>query len=123
MNHTKIFKIASNIIYSIGAAIALALGAISLFGSNETIHPDNMIPYSCRSGAFLWLALGTVPMLLACMAVYKFNDIKNSVHKKRNFALVFLPGFICTACALYIVGLIILGIINSFIFNGALFGY
>jgi flagellar biosynthesis protein FliQ len=59
--------------------------------------------------------MGAIPMLLACMAVYKFNGIKTSLHKKRNFTLIFLPGFVCTGCMLYVIGVVVLGYLNMFI--------
>lgn len=82
-----------------------------------------MTTFTWKELAFIWLAFGTVPMVLACMAVYKFNDLKNSIHKKRNFILIFLSGFICSACALYVLGVIIAGMVNTFIFiSSALMG-
>ena len=121
MGQAKIVKIISNITYSVGALIVICLGAVSLFGSSEMMNPDAMLPFTYKERAFLSLAFGTVPMLLACMAVYKFNAIKKSEHKKRSFIFVFLPGFICSACALFVIGVIILGMINSFVLHGALF--
>lgn len=34
--------------------------------------------------------------------------------------LVFLPDFICAACTIIIIGVIVFGMINSFIFDGIL---
>ena len=107
MNKTA--RIISNIVYGIGVVIAVSLGCIALFGSTQMVNPDAMLPFTWKEQAFMWLAFGTIPMLLACMAVYKFNVIKNCLHKKRNFFLIFLPGFICAACALFIIGLLISG--------------
>lgn len=114
---SKTIKIVSNGVYIIGAAIALSLGFVSLFGSNETMNPEAMIPVTWKERAFMGLAFGAIPMLLACMAVYRFNEIKNSVHKKRNFVLIFLPGFICSACMLFIISVVVVGMINSFILH------
>jgi len=111
---TNIFKIISNAVYSVGVIIVLYLGLICFFGSNEAVYPEAMIPFTFQERAFFGLAFGTVPMLLACVAVYKFNMIKNSAHKKRNLIFIFLPGFICSACALFVIGVIIAGIINNF---------
>ena len=116
----KALKITGNIVYGIGVIIAIGLGATVLFGSNVVLFPDAMIPYTLRELAFIWLGIGSIPTLLACMAVYKFNAMKNSSHKKRNFILIFLPFFICAACALLIIGVIAFGMINSFVFDGAL---
>ncbi len=118
MNWTKTLKIISNIAYIVGVVITLCLGIISLFGTNEIINSTAMIPFTWKEQAFIWLAFGTVPMILACMAVYKFSAINNSTHKKRNFIFIFLPGFVCSACALYVIGVIIVGMINTFVFQG-----
>ncbi|MDD3503015.1 MAG: hypothetical protein PHE63_02915 [Eubacteriales bacterium] len=113
MNWAKTLKTISNSIYIVGVVIVLCLGTISLFGSNETIDTTAMIPFTWKEQAFIWLALGTIPMLLACMAVYKFNAIKDKTQKKRNFIFIFFPGFICSACALFVIGVIIVGMINT----------
>ena len=109
MNMKKAGKIISIGVYAVGAAMVLCLGAAALFGSTETAFPDAMLPLSWREVAFSWLVWGTIPMLSACGAVYSFCDIKDSQHKRRNFWLIFLPGFICLVCALSIIGLWIVG--------------
>ena len=113
MDWTKHAKIISNAVFSVGAFISLCLLAIVIFGSNEVINPEAKLTFTWKEQAFIFLAFGTIPMLLACMAVYKFNNVKNSIHKKKNFVFIFLPAFICSACALYIIGVIFLGYINS----------
>ncbi len=113
----KLVRIFVNTMYFIGAAITLVLTIIFLFGSNEIVNSEAMLPRTWKEEAFVWLALGSVPMLLACAGVYSLYDIKNSLHKKRNFLLLFLPGFICSACMIFIIGLFTLGMINSFILH------
>ncbi len=113
MNKTA--RIISDIVYGLGVVIAVSLGCIALFGSAHPVNPDAMLPLTWKEQAFIWLAFGSIPMLLACMAVYKFNEIKNSSHKKRNIVLIFLPGFICSACAIYIAGVVVVGMVNSFL--------
>ena len=93
-------KIASNIVYAIGVLCVLILGSIALFGPNELPNPNAMVPLSFS--ALICLIVGTVPMVLACTAVYLFNDIKNKRHKVINFILIFLPGFICIGCFLFL---------------------
>jgi len=115
MNKTA--KIISNIVYGIGVAITVTLGCIALFGSARAVNPDAMLPFSWKEMAFIWLAFGAIPMLLACMAVYKFNGIKNTPAKKRNFFLIFLPGFVCSACAIFIIGVVVIGMVNSFLLH------
>ncbi len=117
MNWSKTLKIISDAIYSVGVIIVLCLIALALFGSNEYRDPTAMIPFTWKELAIIWLAFGTIPMLLACMAIYRFNAIKNSTHKKRNFILIFLPGFICAACALFGIGVVIVGIIKTIVLH------
>ncbi len=113
----KTVKIISDIVYGIGAAIVLVLGAFALFGASAPVNPDTMIPFTQKELAFIWLSFGTIPMLAACFAVYFFNTLQKSAHKTRDFILIFLPGFICAALALFNIGVVILGVANSFFFN------
>ncbi len=115
MNKTA--KIISNTIYVIGVIITVTLGGISLFGSTQIVNPEAMLPFTWKEQAFIWLAFGAIPMMLACMAVYKFNEIKSSANKKRNFVLIFLPGLICCACALFVIGVLSVGMVNSFLIH------
>lgn len=109
-----IVKFICNTIYFAGIIIVLYFSTVLFFGSNEVINPEAMLPVTWRDQAFFWLAFGTVPMFLSCLSVYAFNGVR----KKRNIIFIFLPGFICVA---FVVGDIILNIINSFIFHGTLF--
>jgi len=110
---SKTVRIVSNIVYGIGAAMTVSLCCIALFGPAQPVNPDAMLPATWREQAFIWLGCGALPMLLACMAVYRFNMIKAGTHKKRNFLLVFLPGFICGACAFYMIGIVIIGLLKT----------
>ncbi|HEX3027802.1 MAG TPA: hypothetical protein VHT34_00500 [Clostridia bacterium] len=116
MNWARTLKVISNIVYGVGALITLCLGIISIFGPSGTANPEAMIPFTLKDKAFIWLAAGAIPMLLACMAVYKLNGVKNSTHKKRNVFLIFLPGFFCSLYALFLIGVVIAGMINTFKF-------
>jgi uncharacterized membrane protein len=116
---SKTARIISTTVYGIGVAIALILGCVTLFGPTEFINPDAMLPVSRREQAFFGLSVGAVPMLLACIAMYKFNSIKDTSHKRRNFVLIFLPGFLCAACTLYWIVIIAIGYINMFLHWGS----
>jgi hypothetical protein len=74
-----------------------------------------MIPWSLRDIAFVGLAVGAVPMLSACMAVYKFNNIRLNTHKKRDMILLFLPGFLCGICLLVVISMLIIMMIQAYI--------
>lgn len=93
----KTEKIISNIIYVIGIIISVSLIFMCIFGANTYLNSnsDVMIRFSLREQAFIGLAVGFVPMTISCMAVYKFNVIKNSPNKKLYFWLIFLPSFVC----------------------------
>ncbi|AUS97231.1 hypothetical protein CDQ84_16590 [Clostridium thermosuccinogenes] len=108
----KGIRIISNIVYGIGVATVVSLVCIAFFGSNQVTNPDAMLPITWKERAFIWLTFGAIPMLLASMAVYKFNAIKRSMRKKLYFFLIFLPVFICGACVLYIIGSLIAGMVS-----------
>ena len=120
MRRNKI-KIIGNIVYTLGVAIVIMLCMGALFGSEEVNYDSgDMLPMHQKETSFIALAVGTAPMLLASDAVYTFNNIRTSRHKKRNFILIFLPGFICLACGLFIVAMFIIGSINTSVFRGIL---
>jgi membrane protease YdiL (CAAX protease family) len=109
MKISKTAKLLSNITYIIGVAVFLVLLGFVLFGANYIPYPDHMMRYSMRDIAFIYLAVGAIPMLLVSIAVYNFNDVKTSKHKKRNLILLFLPGFLCGICLLVIaIGFVLL---------------
>ena len=95
----KIAKTISNIVYSIGVVCVLLLGVMVLFFSDKYLDPTAMVPIGFS--ASLWLVIGMIPMIIACLAVYIFNNLRKSKHKIRNFILVFLPGFVCLAYCCY----------------------
>jgi len=97
---TKHAKMISNIVYLIGVICVFAFGIIIIFGPDELPNPDAMVSY--KFSALIWLIVGMVPMILACVLVYTFNNIKNSKHKIMNSILIFTPGFICLGCFLYL---------------------
>lgn len=113
----RLFKIILGIIYSIGTCIKLTLSAIFLSRSDIVINPDAMLPIQLYEEAFMLLAFGTTPMVISCYIVYKIFDIKNSYHYKRNWVLIFTPGIICASCMVFLIGLLFMGMINSFILH------
>ncbi|MDR1821662.1 MAG: hypothetical protein LBQ91_04400 [Oscillospiraceae bacterium] len=115
MNKTA--KIISGCVYGIGAAIVVSLAGVALFGSNQAINTDAMLSVTWREQAFMILAFGTIPMILASMALYKFNDVKNSAHKIRNAVCIFLPAAACAGCALFIIGLLAVGYVRQLFFS------
>ena len=118
INITKKKKIIINVVYSAGVCIAIFLAVVSLFGPQEPMNPLAMIPFSRREQAFIGLAVGAVPMLLACAAACKINNVASKPHKKRNFIAIFLPGLMCAACLLFVVGVILIGMVKGFLLLG-----
>ena len=104
----KAAKIVSNVAYSIGVVIFATLALMYIFGANYVPFPNNMLPLSLREIAFEYAAFGAIPMIAACIAVYRFNDVKKSSHKKRNTVIIFFPGIVCGICFLFIIGVIVL---------------
>jgi len=101
VNIKNVIRIIFNIVYLIGVICVLVSVITYVFGSDELPNPDAMV--SIRFSALIWLIIGTLPMLLSCIAVYFFNNIKNSKHKIRNIILIFTPGFICLSCLLFMI--------------------
>ncbi|MDR1266270.1 MAG: hypothetical protein LBK42_12130 [Propionibacteriaceae bacterium] len=105
-------KAISLTVYIIGASITVILGSLALFGPDQPIDPDSMLLLSWREEAFLGLAVGALPMLLAGLAAHRFGA---PAHRRRDLVLLLLPGFVCAAGALFLVGLLALGYINMFL--------
>ena len=115
----KAAKIISNLAYGVGVVIFAALVLLYIFGANYVPFPNNMLPISLREIAFEYAAIGAIPMIVACIAVYHFNDVKKSSHKKRNTLIIFFPGAVCGICFLFIAGIFILTMIQAFLYVGA----
>lgn len=113
----KIPKIIWTTIYAIGTCITLLLSIVFLSHSDIVINKDAMIPFQLYEKAFILLAFGVVPMVIACYMVYKVYEIKNSYHSKRNSIIIFIPGIICVSCAIFMFGLLFVGMVNSFILH------
>ena len=109
----KAAKIISNLVYSVGVVIFVTLVLLYIFGANYVPFPNNMLPSSLREIAFEIAAFGAIPMIAACLAVYRFNDVKKSSHKKRNTVIIFFPGAVCGVCFLFIIGLIVIMIFQA----------
>jgi len=114
MNYTKLFV---NIIYGIGVCITLVLLYTCFFGSEEIVNEQAMLPCSYRVQAFMFLVGGSIPMLLACMGVYRYNDIKSRQHSRWWTFLVFFPGIVCGGCLVYVIGLILVGEVGMIVYK------
>ena len=113
----KISKIIWGVIYFIGTCITLFISIVLLSRSDIIINQEAMIPFQLYEQAFILLAFGSIPMVIACYMVYKVYEIKMSYHSKRNSIIIFIPGIICVSCATFMFGLLLVGMINSFILN------
>ncbi len=96
----------ANSVYALGLAAFLVLAGFVLFGAGIVPSPEAMIAWSMREIAFVGLAFGAIPMVLAGVAVYRLNEVKQSEHKRRNSILIFAPGLLCGACLLFVLGLL-----------------
>ena len=106
-------KLVFNVVYLIGVTCVLSLLIVVFFGSDELPNPDAMV--SMKFSALIWLILGTLPMVLSCIAVYFFNNIKKSRHKIRNTILLFIPGCVCFGFFLFIIfGAIIMNLYTEY---------
>lgn len=114
---TKISKMIWGVIYSIGTCITLLLSIVFLSRSDIIINQEAMLPFQLYEQAFILLVFGAIPMVIACYMVYKVYEIKKSYQPKRNRIIIFIPGIICVSCAIFMFGLLFVGMINSFILH------
>lgn len=110
MNWEKFF---ANMIWGIGAAITAVLSILILLRVDIVLNPDAMLPTRLWEQATQWLAMGFLPMLIACIGAYEVNEIKSRKHAKRNFFLVFLPGLICFLGFAFWAGVWLTGMLNT----------
>lgn len=111
------WKIAATIIYTIGTLITLILFFVYLSHVKIVLNPNAMLPTYLYEQAFIWLAFGVIPMTLACYSVYRSYEICECFHAKRNTFYIFIPSIICGCCAVFIIGVIVIGIFNSFVLH------
>jgi hypothetical protein len=62
-----------------------------------------MFPYVLNTFTMTMLAVGTFPMIIACIAVYKFNNIGINKYRFWKFNLIFLPVYICMISLLIVI--------------------
>lgn len=95
-------KLLSGLVYGAGVLTVLCLLVLWAAQSQFVPFPDAMLPSTLSELAFGWLALGTLPMLLACFALYRCWGLADSQHPRRSLCLVLLPGLLCALCLLVI---------------------
>lgn len=105
-------KLFANTIWGIGTAVTAVLCAIVLLRVDIVLNPDAMLPMQLWEQATKWLAVGFLPMLIACIGAYRVNGIKNRKHVKRDSLLVFLPGILCFLSLVFWIGTWMLGMLN-----------
>lgn len=102
-------KLLVNILYVIGTMIVVVLSVIFLLHINFVPFPEAMLPAQLWELAVNWLAMGCIPMLIACVGMYTVNDVHTSAHAGRNTVLIFLPGMVCLCSLLFVAGTWICG--------------
>jgi len=123
MNVGKLVRVTSNAIYIIGVAVLLTLLTFYIIGANMVPYPEAMIPWSMRDIAFMGLAIGAIPMGIACVAVYHFNRLRQSPKKTFKTILLFAPGVVCGICLLVAAGFIAFIMMKFLIETNILFAY
>lgn len=104
MKHLNAAKLLSGLVYGAGALIVLCLLVLWAAQIQFVPFPEAMLPSTLSELAFGWLALGTLPMMLACAALYRCWGLADRAHPKRSLCLVLLPGLLCALCLLFILG-------------------
>ena len=113
----KIPKMIWGAIYVIGTCITLLLSIVFLSHSDIITNQEAMIPFQLYEQAFILLAFGAIPIVIACYMVCKVYEIKKGYHHKINRIIIFIPGIICVSCAIFMFVLLFFGMINSFVLN------
>lgn len=97
-------KLLVTIIYGCGAAMVAVLVCIFLSHSHYVPFPDSMLPTALYELALDWLALGTLPMLIASVLMRKVYGTHGA-----KTALVFLPSAVCAAALLFWLAVWVIG--------------
>ena len=106
-----------SVLYSVCVLVFLGFLIAYILVPNNPMNPEAMIPFTFKDRIFMLTAIFSVPMMLTCAAFYRVNKISAKPNKGILFTLIFLPGIVCAGCALFIIGIILAGFINSFILN------
>ncbi|BBF43726.1 hypothetical protein lbkm_2414 [Lachnospiraceae bacterium KM106-2] len=109
-NKNRVAKTIVRCSYMIGVVAVTLLVIIVLSNSKKLVDPDAMLPTTYQEAAFVWLAIGTIPMLLASIGAYYFGDLKTRIHNKIGMIGFWLPSAICGSCLIYIIGIVLIGI-------------
>lgn len=110
-----------DVIYAIGVLIVIYHLGLAAFAGNVVPYPDAMLPYTYLEIVSMRLAFGAIPMIIASVFFWRRNRLSESVHKKRNRLLVFLPSAICLLCMIFYVALFI-WMMASFAFHYGTYG-
>jgi hypothetical protein len=114
MKKYKLSKIISGAVFGLGVTAVVMLVLMALIGGDAQPNSDAMITFSYKEIASLWLAFGAIPMIAACIFVYRLNNIRHSANRKLKTLLVFLPSVLPVICALFWGGALLIGYINMF---------
>lgn len=108
----SIGKLLVNILYTMGTLIVLVLSIIFLMRIAFVPFPEAMLPMQLWELAVSWLAMGCIPMLIACAGMCAVNEVRKGAHAKRNTILIFLPGVICLCALLFIGAAVLCGLLK-----------
>ena len=81
-------------LYAGGTAAVVLLVLLTALGAGRVLFPDAMLPMELRELASAWLAIGSLPMSLVTVQIYK------EVRRK----LVFFPAVVCLTALLFWAG-------------------
>lgn len=91
-----------NGIYSFCVICVLALTAYAIYchyafweGLWHGSYISLGMPFVFNTYVAVALGVGVIPMVLACIAVYKFNDIAKSKYRILKGLIIWLPACIC----------------------------
>lgn len=115
MKKSKLLKIIFTIIYIIGIGLSVYYGVKFCLQSDHVSAPDAMIPFTDSEIAFTRIAMGCPLMMLSAVSMWWVYDLKHTQHFRRNSVLIFLPAVIDAIPFLFLVGFVIVLIIEAYL--------
>lgn len=115
MKKSKLLKIIFTVIYVIGIGFTVYYAVRFGLQSDHVAYPDAMIPFTDSEIAFTRMAMGCPLMMLSAFSMMWVYDLKHTQHPRRNSVLIFLPAVIDGIPFLFVVGFIIVLIIEAYL--------
>lgn len=110
-------------LYGVGCIMTLALFILFLFHQDVALPWENgaalMLPEPLYERAGIWLAMGSVPMVIVSILFYWQGGFAGIKHRISRFVTVFLPAGVCLCFLVFWLATFAVGVLNGiFHWNG-----